>query len=297
MTNPQQVVSGAGPLPSLAELKALGIQNRPHPPELPRCRMFLSGVSKVGKSNFLAGVPNSLILDIRGGSHSLLGQRAHVLPIKDYAHLKVAVETLITLKKSGRSPYSVVSIDVGNEWQSMVSQNLAKEFNVKYFSDIGQSGWERLRDETTSVLTRLHEAGYGWIVTAHLVSKLINEQTVYQPAIRGSLLEFLYNDPEIIAVLTKTTREVLRTTREKKAVLGTEMEVETPLLGPDGRQLVDRTVQFCLDARSTNDAKCGGSRVPIDETIVYGAWTPAAPIYGYDLLKQRYDVARTMITS
>lgn len=293
MSNPQQVLTGAGPLPSMAELKSLGIRNQPHTPDIAQCRIFLQGVSKVGKSNFLAGIPSSLILDIRGGAHSLLGQRAHVLPIKDYVHYKTAIDTLISLKQSGRSPYSVISIDVGNEWQALVANNLAKEFRVKYFSDIGQSGWERLRDETTGALTRLWEAGYGWVVTAHLVPKVINEQHVYQPSIRGSLLEFLYNDPEIIAVLTKVTSETPQTKPEERNIAGTKMMIDVPVMDTTGQPIMNRKSLFTLDARSVNDAKCGGSRVPIDETITYNPYTVLAPEYGYDKLAERYNVARS----
>lgn len=299
------MIVGSNPLPTV--LTNLGGYQGPRVLPFGRTRIVLLGGPKVGKTNFVCSDKRSIVLDIRGGAHAVQRGRACVIAIPDWQTYIKTITELCAAKRAGKlNDFDRVVIDVGNEWQQLLSSYIIDMHNsrkssvadhAKSIGELGQNGWTQLKNLGLDHLTLIYDAGFGWTVTGHLFEKRVTEDgpLVRDPAIKGGIKEFLFTDNDIFAVLEKleTTSDVTR--QETRTIAGKPTVVDVPVKGPDGRIMRQSKLSFCLDARQSNCAMPCGSRVPIQSVIEYPQIDPANPVFGMDLLAEKYTDAAKLV--
>lgn len=275
-----------------SEMAGLGVMTRPDPPPFERTRLLLMSRPKGGKTTLLGGMPDTCILDFRGGAHSIMRQRAHYIPIKSYDHYRQVIDTLIDLKQNGKSPYKRIALDVGGEWVELIGGFVVSEYNetasepAATIGEVGQkgAGWGRQRQIAVGDLGDIYRAGYGWVVTVHMSERVINEQIVLQAVMPPGIMDVLYQEPELLGVLSKTELEVPIYQEKTINLPGGKTRTTKVETGE-----MQRTVKYRLDMRSVNEAKYGGSRVQMDEVLEIPNVKDG---YGCDVLAQAYEARR-----
>lgn len=172
------------------------------PPPFPRLRFFWTGPTKVGKTTLVAGMPNSLLIDLEGGAHSLVNPRAAVVWCPVYSdaemkpeHEKIAAERDVVLvslegvmKQLGElankpdTPVQHVIFDSIDWLQDMAIKRLNKEYADRFRDNVtdireykasakGSGGYQIVFERVLSFHRQLTLWGYGWSQIGHITEK------------------------------------------------------------------------------------------------------------------------------
>lgn len=93
-------------------------------------------------------------------------------PIAKYLEV---VDTVIALKKAGKTDITTVGIDTVDCWLRLHEQELKTERNVADLGDYGPhgEGWRKRSSAFFDMLDRIYNAGMGWVVIGHVAPKTI----------------------------------------------------------------------------------------------------------------------------
>ena len=133
------------------------------------------GAPKVGKSTFCSQFDAPLFLDSESGLRSL---SVYAVSIGDWDTLIEVYKELSVAKKTGKLPYKTLVFDTIDNFYSMCLDYICKKNSIKHPSDLEYGkGWNMVKVEFLSALTRFKALGLGIVYVAHASEKEIKSRT------------------------------------------------------------------------------------------------------------------------
>jgi hypothetical protein len=218
---------------------ALGATSGFNPPKANESVMVVLGLAGAGKSTFAASIPDSLHISFQEhGASSILGGRAPHIVIKGYEEYQKLKRQLLEDARKKTSPFQSITIDTVDEWfENCFCDKIIADFNSKQAGrnarHIGEAGAEGRGYSDAAALLKaeikdLEEAGYGLLLTGHLIEKTITVQGEKRTVQRTLLPDSAFRVLKVLAYIKAQIQTVTITT-EKKMING---KVATITLNP-----------------------------------------------------------------
>lgn len=187
--------------------------------------MLLHGQVGCGKTTFVASIPNSLIFDFENKATSVRFKKPGRLIMFRETYLDYAkvIEELLVDARAGSLPFRTIVFDPVTTLVNLVRTGLSIQYrqsgllkgprDIAAFGKDG-AGWGDVNYVVADMFTKLHNAGYGWVATAHMLPvwrKTRDSTTLdWESVLNAGVLKFLYKDCEFSgSVKTETVfREV-----------------------------------------------------------------------------------------
>jgi len=194
------------PLP--ADYAALGVCTgyEPIPPE--KTRHFILGPHGGGKTTFVSGIPEALILDFEDGAWGVPKAKAHRINVQTPQTLRAIVDKLIADGgPAKKGPYKRVVFDTVEQCLEVIGEELAEKYGVEDITQYGShgAGYALLRNEFMAMLRRLARAGYAWTCVGHLAEKTVvvnnKERSVLRPVLYDSIAQSIARAADIVATI------------------------------------------------------------------------------------------------
>lgn len=271
--------------------KTLGAITGSQPPDLLDCRFFIYGKPKTGKTTFLSSFPETLIIDLEGGGHSVPNPAAARIWVPGYmdtdlttemreiarkrnrpiASLQAVLNKLESEAKAGTPAFRHIVFDSADSLQELVMIQMSKE-KGKDIREYGQgSGWGLMAERCVGLAQRLGRLGYGWSMTGHYQLELVevggSNVEVCRPTITPKFYRTLGKEVEYILEMTRNLGPLDQTTKTRR--------VEVYLVS---QPMEPRREDFASGGRVTLPAKVG----PI-------------PMTGYTYLNEIYRKAAGLV--
>jgi hypothetical protein len=134
-----------------------------------RCRIWMWGNMKIGKSTLMAGRPNTAYIDPDDGGWSIpLGPGSERFPILDPGTLEDFVAFLCEEKQAGKCPFNHVLMDPVDSLIPIIEDMLTieKKTDILMWGG-GKGGYNLIAKRFQSMLRRLYAVGFGWTVVGH----------------------------------------------------------------------------------------------------------------------------------
>lgn len=271
-------------VPIPAEWRALGAKRGYDPRPAEDLRLWVIGPSGEGKTTFVSGMPDNLILDFDGGADGIPGGKAIRIGIENYEQYDDVTKKLIADANAGKRLVKRVTFDTVDEWADLIQSQLELEKKVPDITEFGQRGhgYALIRGRCWSKLKALEQAGYTWTCVGHMTTKTETSPTDGKE--RTVLRESLF--PTFAKKITTKSDFKLTLYSIPKAIEKTKTKIMTDgrkIVVPDGIETVH---QYFVDSFTTA-AKEGKSRaVPaMDRKIEIPL------IGGWDLFARNYNDA------
>lgn len=167
--------------------------------------LLLAGEPKIGKSEFCASSPRTLIIATEVGYKFIPG--VIVQNITKWSEFKMIVTQLE--KPEGKEQFDNVAIDTVNFLWDMCTTYICNQNGVKNISDVPWGGGYKLRDEEfTKTLSKIPNLHYGLILTCHTKEQALStegEVTLYniKPDLDKRCLPIINGMVDIIGIITK----------------------------------------------------------------------------------------------
>lgn len=147
----------------------MGVEIGFNPAPLSRCRFFIFGPVKNGKTTLAASFPRALHLDFEDAARNVVGARAHRIYVSGMEQLDKIIEKLETENLQKNRTFDTVIFDTGDRLQDL----LYAGFEDRHGTDLehyrgGQSGWKQLSLDFLSYPRRVYKASYGWVTAGHI---------------------------------------------------------------------------------------------------------------------------------
>ena len=175
-----------------ADYAAMGVVTGYSPPDPERLRFFIIGPSGDGKTAFVSGIPNTLILDFEGGAWGVPNSRAARKVITNGKEFELMISKLEADGKKPNRPYRRVVFDTIDQYVEMMNPYIAPDYKCADMTEYGTkgAGWAKLKNRCWSYIHRLEVAGYSWCIMGHITEKSITinnkDRTVVRPVLFDS---------------------------------------------------------------------------------------------------------------
>jgi hypothetical protein len=179
-------------------------------------RQFIVGPPGEGKTTYVSGSPDTLILDFESGAEGIPGSKAVRIHVKSHEHYMEILVKLVEQGKVGKHEFKRIVWDTVDELAGMESATLAKEKGVENIVDYGAKGhgWSLLRTRCWSPIYELQQLGYIWTCVGHMSEKTVThpvthkEVTVIRASVFPGLAGACRNNAEIYATIYCIVKEV-----------------------------------------------------------------------------------------
>lgn len=168
--------------------------------------VLLAGIPKIGKSEFCAQSPNTLILDTQNGYNAHPGVLRY--PLTKWTDLKTVVRQLRNSDASEK--YRNIAIDVVNDAWDLCTNYICQQNGVQKIKDIpyGQ-GYKDRDQEFEQTLREIINLNYGLILTCHVKETPIdssddNQVSILAPDLDKRCLPIVNSLVDVIGVITQT---------------------------------------------------------------------------------------------
>lgn len=274
----------------------------PRPPE--RARILLQGLRKSGKSTFACTHAGCCVLDWEGGCSAIPTSRAYIAALSEvpsggvvppamrewytltpwerYERIKAA---LLADAKSDKPMFTTVALDTIDAMFDVICERFCQEKSIESVSDykLKGAGWFEVRSRLLREVDAFDAAGYGLILTSHLVERVLtdgeNQRVKIQPSLTDSVrLALLKRVDQIMHCAAISTEEAQKQTR---VVQGRRIEVEVGRITKV--EVVLRTVPVGPDHER-------GCRVEIPDKLVLTperAWDAYADAYRQEVARRQ----------
>ena len=171
--------------------------------------ILLAGMPKIGKSEFCAQSPKTLILDFENGYN--FHPNVMKVSITKWSDVKLVVRQLE--KVEAREKYENVAIDTLNEAWELCTNFICAQNGVQKLGDIPYGrGYKDRDDEFSSILRKIITLNYGLIVTCHIKERTIGSQNDIDivsvaPDLDKRCLPIINGLVDIIGIITQTWNE------------------------------------------------------------------------------------------
>lgn len=210
-------------------LKMEGVSVEACFPPASRLRLFLQAPVGEGKTTFGCSVPRSILFDFENKATAVLRRAPGSIVVhkpngEGYDRI---VDMLVA--DAEHRPFDTVIFDPIKSYVGMQRATLTREYKAKGLitgkvEDIvdgykrGGAGWDTINRKICDQLTRLYQAGYGWIVTAHAMQILIGDgkdsQYVWTCKVNEGVREYLHREAEYTGMLNRAA--LLKTKGKEK---------------------------------------------------------------------------------
>jgi len=202
---------------------SLGVRSGWNPTPLNKARIWLVAPPAEGKTTLVTSNPKALVLDLEDRAGDIINSRAtyvHYPDMKGYLNL---ITELCKDKKAGKSYFDTIVIDTVDAFIDQSIPYLTEKYSSKC-EDIreyagGKGGWFKMRDLLMSNLQELTLAGYGWVVTSHVIDKELgegnNKRIVRCPSVMDSVRKALNNTCHLIGTMVLKDHKVKVTKKMK----------------------------------------------------------------------------------
>ena len=167
----------------------------PSEPRLPvepieKYKLLIHGLSGIGKSSFIASVPNCIIADCERG---MLAHSGYIVDIDNWLRFVSFVDEVLQRQHT----FNMVAIDPLDALYNHCWNHILPLLKVKYPSEAAHGvGWDRITSEFMGQLHRLQMAGFGLVCTAHTMVGTVRirgvEYSKFQPAFVGGSARSAY---------------------------------------------------------------------------------------------------------
>ena len=135
--------------------------------------VLLAGSPKIGKSEFCAQSPQTLIIDLENGYNAHPGVTA--VQVTRWAEVKRILKQLE--KPEAKEKYKNVAIDTLSEFWELCTTFICNQAGVQKIGDIPYGGGYKARDEEfAKVLRKIIMLNYGLILTCHIRERVIGTE-------------------------------------------------------------------------------------------------------------------------
>lgn len=168
--------------------------------------ILLAGKPKIGKTEFCALCPDSLILGFESGTNAL--PNAMVQPVEKWTTMK---QVLTELKKPEvQEKYKTICFDtVGTAWE-ICEKYICAQAGVQKLGDIPYGGgYTATTKEFESTLRQISMLGYGMIFTSHIKDTVDDNGNVLsvKPDLSNRCLKVVNALVDVIGIITQTWDE------------------------------------------------------------------------------------------
>jgi hypothetical protein len=199
-------------------------------------RQFIIGPSGGGKSSFVAGTPDTLVLDFEDGVWGVIMQRAYRIVITSGQQFLKIVDKLLDDAEKGRMQFTRIAFDTIDQMAEIMATHLGKEKgcdndDIRTWGSKG-AGYNLLTTTCWGIIDKLHRAGYTWTVVGHVQEKNITvngkDKTVVRPVLYDSFMRVVARNCDIFANIESERVQVplFKTVRGVKVRSGTKDEVK-----------------------------------------------------------------------
>ncbi len=234
-----------------AALARLGAVRDWSPTPLQQSRIWITGLSGVGKTNFVMSNPEAFVFDFEHNCRDVVRPQAAYLEITDHKHFQEAYDWLLkdVDPKTGPRTYSHLVFDTFDKLKPLIIQRLTDDWNARRRSGRGEiqnimrdtdgrQAYDLLQEHMIGLLTTVQQAGYGWTVVGHSVNKEVRDDNDNMKIRTQATLP-----PSLIAPLYRETTFMGHILREKEIIA-------TPIPGEfiDKKKKVPKTIKHKVTA-------------------------------------------------
>lgn len=202
------------PMSVPADYAALGVVTGYNPPEPERLRFFIMGPSGDGKTTFVAGIPDTLILDFEDGAWGVPNPRAHRIVCKTPEQFLKVHAKLLMDAKAGRLPYKRICLDTIDQFVETMNPEIGKAYDCTDMTQYGGkgAGWSILKNKCWDYISSLEQAGYSWIILGHMTEKTIvvgnKDKTVVRPVLYDSFAKHISRNSDYFVTIYSKSQSV-----------------------------------------------------------------------------------------
>lgn len=231
------------------------------PPDPKTVCMMVLAFSGGGKTTLCSSIPGGIILSFQKNAAScVMAPKAARCVVDSWDKYFNLANKLVADRKAGRCPFQTICIDTGDEWFDVCAEKVIKDYNDVYkrnVANIGDVGAEgKGYGETANLMydeiKRLQFAGFGVIITLHLMEKTITRDkeklTVVRPVLSPSAYKSLQQLTRVKAQLVSVTQT---TQIVRKTIPGTDRTIETTLSLPPDKWTSE--YRLMLKSQATDD--------------------------------------------
>lgn len=201
----------------------LGAVREWEPTPVQQLRLWLTGLSGVGKTHFPMSNPEAYVFDFEGNCQDVARPQATRTPkINTYEQFLEHYNLLLADvdPKTGPKSFKHVVFDTFDAFRLPVIQHLTDQYNktkpghkaaiTNYIRDLdGRQSYDALQEYMMELLAGLSKVGYGWSVVTHSTMKDIYEddgrtRTVLSSVISPSLISPIYRDSQYMLHILRT---------------------------------------------------------------------------------------------
>ena len=210
----QVVPSHAQTLPKAYE--KFNISDAFNAPDPEKLFIMLLGFSGSGKTTFCRSIPGSLVIGFqRHSGDAVLGSKGHAVEVFSWSQWEELRTQLITDATHNKAPFNTVCIDTMDEWFKVCCEKVIAEYNAKYhknvlvIGDVGREGmgYGLVAGLMVEEALKLYNAGFGVVLTGHLVERDITMNNEKRTVIRQLLSNLAYKRLQVYtyfkAIITK----------------------------------------------------------------------------------------------
>lgn len=240
--------------------------------------ILLAGPPKIGKSEFCAQSPDTLILDLENGYNAHPG--VIKTQITKWSEIKQIVKQLE--KPDAQAKFKNVVIDTLNEAWDLCTEFICQQAGVQKIKDIAYGQGYKDRDaEFANTLRKIINLGYGLIVTCHTKTAVIGTEgdvdiVSIEPDLDKRCVPIINGLVDIMSMITKTwNKEIqdwdrwLYTKSTPTITAGTRLKYLAPKI-PFGYQFLEDAVVKALEENAKHGAKIiDGPTIRAEEKLVF----------------------------
>jgi len=263
-------------------------------PDPDSLRIVVTGRGGSGKTSFVASNPRCLLFDLERQPRTLIDPQATFTRLKTSSttaadDFRKGIDAFLTAYRTDsalRESIKTVAIDSFDALVEMFLRDLCTKFDLEDAGDYKGGhgkGYFKVRDEVFDILDRIHRAGLGWVLIAHISMKEIGEVSVPALGVSKSFRDVLVRSRDLMFKIDCVPGVI-----QQKTKSGTVINI--PSKDPKDRRYVLIT-DTSTTAEDFDSPKCN---VPVESGLVIpakGGWNAFRAAYAKAVDIRRSELA------
>jgi hypothetical protein len=251
-------------------------------PDPDSLRIVVTGRGGSGKTSFVASNPRCLLFDLERQPRTLIDPQATFVRLKTNSvhsadDLRKGIDAFLAAYRTDptlRESIKTVAIDSFDVWVEWGLRELCAKFDLEDAGDYKGGhgkGYFKVRDDIFDTLDRIHRAGLGWVLVAHISLKEVGDVQVPALGVSKSFRDVLVRSRDLMFKIDCVPGVV-----EQKTKSGTVIKI--PSKNPKDRRYVLIT-DTSTTAEDFDSPKCN---VPVESGLVIparGGWSAFRAAY------------------
>ena len=263
-------------------------------PDPDSLRIVVTGRGGSGKTSFVASNPRCLLFDLERQPRTLIDPQATFTRIKTSSttaadDFRKGIDAFLAAYRTDstlQAAIKTVAIDSFDALVEMFLRDLCTKFNLEDAGDYKGGhgkGYFKVRDEVFDILDRIHRAGLGWVLIAHIAYKEVGDVQVPALGVSKSFRDVLVRSRDLMFKIDCVPGVVQQKTK-------TGITINIPSKNPKDRRYVLIT-DTSTTAEDFDSPKCN---VPVESGLVIparGGWNAFRAAYAKAVDIRRSELA------